>query len=354
MFYFFSKLKLQNLKGQKSSSIGEVPKVSCWFNLCLKWSCFFLFSCVVLVVFFCYYYLLPWPSWLFFWWCVCGGGNHNDDGCGNGHGKGGYGHNDGSCHYVIHYFSPSFATLHNLGCVFCLLLFMALVIFLCVMFCSLGCGFLLLLLVALIVFFVALVVFFSWPWSYSLVVALHSLGLVIFLMLFFMVCSCFSFVPLGGLGNVFPTLLFGALVMFFAYYSLWPWVMFFCCCFELSFIAIICGLGCVFFLLILVMLFYYCFWLCSSVVFIGHVFLLLPWLWFFTTIFDGLCHVLLMFLFLDLALLNEFSRGIHGWGDKFSKANNVLNKGSTRNRLLCFYFWFKNLYNINNTKAQPC
>ncbi len=52
MFYLFSKLKLQNLKAQKSSSIGEVPKVSCSFNLCLKWSCFFLFSCVVLVVFF--------------------------------------------------------------------------------------------------------------------------------------------------------------------------------------------------------------------------------------------------------------------------------------------------------------
>lgn len=107
--------------------------------------------------------------------------------------------------------------------------------------------------------------------------------------------------------------------------------MFFCCCFELSFIAIICGLGCALLMPCL---------LCSFVVFIGHVFLLLPWSWFFTTIFDGLCHVLLMFLFLDLVLLNEFCRGIHSRGDKFSKANNVFNKGSTKNGLLCFYFWF--------------
>jgi hypothetical protein len=80
--------------------------------------------------------------------------------------------------------------------------------------------------------------------------------------------------------------------------------------------------------------------LCSFIVFIGHVFVLLPWLWFFTMIFHGLCHVLLMFLFLALVMLNELSKGIHGRGDEFSKANNVLNKGSTKNGLLCFYFWF--------------
>ncbi len=339
---------------------------------------FSFFLCGIGCVF-CYYYLLPRPSWLFFWWFMCGGGNHGDDGCGNGgngHGKGGHGHNDDSYHYAIHYFSPSFATLHNLGYVFCLLLSRSWSYF-------------------FVLCFVALVVVFSycfwwrwlcflWPWLcsfhglglYSLVVVLHNLGLVIFLMLFVMVWSCFSFVALGGLGCVLPALLFGALVMFFSHCSSWPWscfslttlyglgyvllllfwIVFYCyylwpwlCSYSESFFVAlvvlflckpICCVWLCFFLLILVMFFYYCFWLCSFVVFIGHVFLLLPWLWFFTTNFYGLYHVLLMFLFLDLALLNEFSRDIHGRGDEFSKANNVLNKSCTRNGLLCFYFWF--------------
>ncbi len=59
--------------------------------------------------------------------------------------------------------------------------------------------------------------------------------------------SCSFPIVLHGLGHVFHLLLFMALVMFF------------CCCFELSFIAIICGLGCV--LILRASLWP---WLCSS------------------------------------------------------------------------------------------
>lgn len=74
-------------------------------------------------------------------------------------------------------------------------------------FCGLGC-------VLFMLFFMALVLLFS---CYS-----YGLGLAIFLMLFFMVWSCFSFVALGGLGCVLLALFFVALVMFFSHCSSWP------------------------------------------------------------------------------------------------------------------------------------
>jgi hypothetical protein len=94
-------------------------------------------------------------------------------------------------------------------------------------------------------------------------------------MLFFMVWSCFSFVALDGLGCVIPVLLLwhwscsfpivlcglGHVLFLLFFMAL---VMFFCCCFELIFIVIICGLGCAF--LLQTYLF------CSSIIVLGCFF----------------------------------------------------------------------------------
>jgi hypothetical protein len=114
-------------------------------------------------------------------------------------------------------------------------------------------------------------------------------------------------------------LFFIALVMPFYSYYLWPWLCFFA--------TILHGFSCVLLLLLFVML----------VVF------------FLKIAFHSLGHVFLLLLFMALICKMDFSRHVHSQGNEFSRRNNVLDIGSIGNGLLCFYLWFQNPYNINNT-----
>ncbi len=175
----------------------------------------------------------------------------------------------------------------------------------------------------MLLLFVALVFFYcsSWPWSCSFVVPFFLALAKLFCYQFLWPWMGFSTPNICGLGRTFLLLFFIALVMPFYSYYLWPWL-----CFSAT---ILHGFGCVLLLLLIIVLvvfFYYCFsqpWSCFSIV-----------------VFHG------------LNMQNGFFYACSQSGNGFSRRNYVFDIGSIGNGLLCFYLWFQNPYNINNTHQQ--